>query len=250
MPTWLVKQCLDELLPTITQIINRSLCSGSFPSTFKTAEVIPLIKNNTLDPQLLQSYRSVSYPKFISKVTEKAAVQQLQIFLAENELYPDLQSAYRKHHSCETALLHVFNNLLLTVDDRKDAVLVLLDLSAAFDTIDHGILIRRLKNRFGVTGMALEWFDSYIRDRDQMVKIGDFKSKPHVLLSGVPQGSVAGPQIFTLYTSPLEDIVKRHQVNGMFYADDSQLYVSVNRNDPSIDPLLAHAPPIVKCIKY
>ena len=88
MPTWIVKQCLDELVPTITEIVNHSLCSGSFPSTFKIAEVIPLIKKSTLDPELLNSYRSVSNLKFLSKVTEKAAIKQLQNYLADNTLYP------------------------------------------------------------------------------------------------------------------------------------------------------------------
>ena len=228
MPTSLVKQCCNELLPVITKIVNGSLSAGHFPSSFKTAEVIPLIKKSTLDPEALQSYRSVSNLKFISKVTEKAAIEQLQQYLSENDLFPLLQSAYRKHHSCETALLRVLNDLLSSVDAKRDAVLVLLDLSAAFDTIDHNILIQRLKIRYGLTGSVLEWFDSYIRGRNQVIKIGDSKSDPHQLLSGVPQGSVAGPQIFTLYSSPIEDIVKRYSVSGMFYADDSQLYVSFN----------------------
>ncbi len=233
MPTWLVKPCLDELLPTITQIVNNSLCSGYFPTSFKTAEVIPLIKKSTLDPQLLQSYRSVSNLKFISKVTEKAAIKQLQEYLTEFDLFPDFQSAYRKDHSCETALLRVVNDLLLSVDDHMDVVLVLLDLSAAFDTIDHDILIQRLETKYGISGKALNWFNSYIRGREQIVKISNASSEPHELLRGVPQGSVAGPQIFTLYASPLEDIVKQHDnVNGMYYADDSQLYIRLDPQNP------------------
>ena len=233
MPTQLVKSCLDELLPIITRIVNESLCSGHFPTTFKVAEVIPLLKKSTLDPQALQSYRSVSNLKFISKVTEKAAIQQLQDYLAQYDLFPELQSAYRKNHSCETALLRVVNDLLLAVDDHMDAALVLLDLSAAFDTIDHDILSQRLETKYGITGKALGWFNSYIRGRTQVVKIGDTSSKPRELRRGVPQGSVAGPQIFTLYTSPLEDIVKEHDdVDGMYYADDSQLHARLDPLDP------------------
>ena len=241
MPTWIVKQCLDELVPIFTHIVNHSLCSGSFPATFKIAEVIPLIKKSTLDPELLNtcSYRSVSNLKFLSKVTEKAAIKQLQNYLGENKLYPELQSAYRKDHSCETALLRVMNDLLLTVDDRKDAVLVLLDLSAAFDTIDHDVLTQWLTFKYGVCETALNWFDSYIRGRKQVIRIAETKSESHDLLTGVPQGSVAGPQIFTLYASPIEDIVNKHQVSGMYYADDSQLYLSLDPNDfsPSVNKL-------------
>ena len=234
MPTSLVKQCSDELLPITTKIINSSLSAGHFPSSFKTAEVIPLLKKSTLDPESLQSYRSVSNLKFISKATEKADTEQLQHYLTDNDLFPHLQSAYRKHHSCETALLRVLNDLLSTVDAKRDAVLVLFDLSAAFNTIDHNILIQRLKIRYGLSGSVLEWFDSYIHGRNQVIKIGDSKSDPHLLLSGVPQGSVAGPQMFTLYSSPIEDIVKRYPVSGMFYADDSRLYVSLNPTDISL----------------
>ena len=117
----------------------------------------------------------------------------------------------------------------MSVDNRKDAVLVLLDLSAAFDTIDHDILIQRLNVRYGITESALNWFNTYLRGRQQVIKIGNVRSEPRKLLCGVPQGSVVGPQIFSLYVAPIEDIVGRYQIDGMYYADDTQLYVDFNR---------------------
>ena len=137
MPTWMLKLCLDELLPVITRIINYSLRTGVFPDSFKIAHVIPLIKKATLDAEQLKSYRSVSNLSFMSKVVEKAAAVHIQAYHTANNLYSNLQSAYRKHQSTESALLRVMNDVLLAADKRKNALLVLLDLSAAFDTIDH-----------------------------------------------------------------------------------------------------------------
>ncbi|XP_072048691.1 uncharacterized protein [Amphiura filiformis] len=234
MPTWMLKLCLNELLPVITRIINYSLLSGVFSDCFKIAHVIPLLKKATLDAEQLNSYRSVSNLSFMSKVVEKAAAEQIQAYLINNNLYSNLQSAYRKHHSTESALLRVMNDILLTVDKREDAVLVLLDLSAAFDTIGHTILLQRLKHQYGITGTSLSWFESYMHGRKQAVKIGDTLSSFCDLTCGVPQGSVFGPQIFTMYAAPIENVVRDHQVQGMSYADDSQLYVSFNadnRND-------------------
>lgn len=127
------------------------------------------------------------------------------------------------------------NDLLLAVDERKDAVLVLLDLSAAFDTIDHTTLLYHLKKQYGITRTSLAWFESYIHGRQQAVKIGDTLSTFHKLTCGVPQGSVFGPQIFTMYTAPLEKIIKAHEVEGMFYADDSQLYVTFDAANRSVN---------------
>ncbi len=124
--------------------------------------VMLIIKKPNTDS--FQSYRSVSDLSFISKVIEKAATEQIQRYLQENNLYSSLQSAYRKYHSTETALVKVVNDLLLTVDRKVDAVLGLLDLSAAFKTIDHIILLERLQTMYSITNTALKWFQLYISD--------------------------------------------------------------------------------------
>ena len=103
---------------------------------------------------------------------------------------------------------------------------MLLDLSAAFDTVDHHILITRLKHRFGITGKALGWIQPYLSGRTQFVKIGTERSSNRNLLCGVPQGSVLGPILYSMYTSPLTDIMSKHNMNHHFYADDNQIYLS------------------------
>ncbi|KAL9956690.1 hypothetical protein ACROYT_G038209 [Oculina patagonica] len=124
---------------------------------------------------------------------ERIVASQIRDYLTENDLYPSLQSAYRKFHSTETALLRVQNDILRAIDNGNEVLLVLLDLSAAFHKLDHVILINRLSTQYGFTGTVLDWFRSYLNDRSQKVVIGNTESKPQPLTSGVPQGSVLGP---------------------------------------------------------
>jgi hypothetical protein len=138
------------------------------------------------------------------------------------------QSAYREGHSTETALTRVQNDLLKAVDNQGGAVLVLLDLSAAFDTIDHQVLLMTLRHCIGVSGSALSWFSSYLVDRQQSVRIGGTLSSPKQLPYGVPQGSVLGPQLFSIYTQPLHDIIRNSGMSFHLYADDTQLYFTFN----------------------
>lgn len=118
------------------------------------------------------------------------------------------------------------NDLLTAMDEDKLSVLLLLDLSAAFDTIDHQILLSRLQTVFGVRSIALQWFRSYLLDRNQFVSINGISSSPSPLLFGVPQGSVLGPVLFVLYTSPLSDLICSHPVSHQLFADDTQLQKS------------------------
>ena len=204
------------------------LVKGTFPSIFKTALVKPLLKKPSLDHNDLKNYRPVSNLPFLSKVIERIVLLQLNEHLLSNNLLNPLQSAYRPYHSTETALLKIINDLLTAIDNGKITLLTLLDLSAAFDTIDHNILLKRLQHTCGITESALSWFNSYLSERTQIVTINGFQSNASPLSFGVPQGSVLGPVLFVLYTEPLFNLVKKHLIHHHAFADDNQLYKDTN----------------------
>ena len=139
------------------------------------------------------------------------------------------RSAYKSGHSTETALLSIKNDVHLSVSQGEVTALVLLDLSTAFDTIDHSTLLSCLQDWFGVDGSILKWFSSYLSECYQSVKIGSTLSDLQKLLFGVPQGSVLDPLLFSLYTSPFSTLIDKHKgVNFHFYANDTQLYVHLS----------------------
>jgi len=170
---------------------------------------------------------------FVSKVLEKVVLDQLQLFLKCNDISEKFQSGFKSAHSTESALLRVLNDIYRSTDTGDSVALVLLDLSAAFDTIDHSILISRLECDVGLKGIVLQWFQSYLSGRTFRVKLGNCSSSVAHLTCGLPQGSILSPSLFSLYMLPLGTILRRHGVSFHCYADDTQMYVPIKRNDPS-----------------
>ena len=186
MPSRLVSRC-DALRPVITTIIDKSLEAGHFPKSWKEALVCPLLKKPGLHI-ILKNFRQVSNLAFLSKLTEKALFHQIHEHMVDTNLYPNVQSAYRVHHSTETAFLK--NRILLNMNKQHVTLLVLLDLSAAFDTVEHKILLEAL-NTLGLGGRVSKWFRSYLSGRSQRILVRGCLSK-FDLNCEVPQGSYLG----------------------------------------------------------
>ena len=234
IPTFLLKLCFNELGPIITNLVNLSLSEGIFPSSFKQALVQPLLKKPSLSTDDLNNFRPISNLNFISKILEKVVASRIQSHLSSNSLSSSFQSAYRIFHSTETTLLKIHNDLILAMDRGEVTSLILLDLSAAFDTVDHSILLTRLQNWFGLDGLSLDWFTSYLSSRSQAVSINDSISAFSTLSCGVPQGSVLGPLLFTLYTTPLDSVISKNSLKYHLYADDTQLYISFTPSNSAL----------------
>ena len=240
LPTSILKRYAVMLSPFIARLVNESLSQGIFPKSFKTAQVLPVLKKHNLDPSIPSSYRPISNLSTISKLLERLVLKRIGPHITSSSNYTKLQSAYRPGHSTETALLHILDSSFRACGAHKAVMLVGLDLSAAFDTIRHDILTSRLSTDFGITGSALSWITSYLSDRTQFIKMGRHSSAPSVLGAGVPQGSVLGPLLFTTYTTPVSDIINQSNISFHQYADDTCLFTVLSCDNPQtmIQPLI------------
>ena len=226
IPASLIKLFPDIFGQNIARLANLFFEQGIFPSSYKKAQITPLLKKHNLDPKEPANYRPISNLSTISKILEKLVLAKIKPFICASESFCKVQSAYRERHSTETALLKIFDDIYRNVDNQLGTVLVTLDISAAFDCVRHDILLRRLEFTFGVTGRVLTWFQSYLSGRSQFVKIQDVVSDTCGLETGVPQGSCLGPFLFCVYVSTLASVIPDgvcfHQ-----YADDVQLYCGI-----------------------
>ena len=228
IPLWLFKDNIEILCEPLTSIINASFRTGVFPSKLREAVVSPILKKPSLDKVILKHYRPVSNISHVSQLIEKIVCGQIKDHLNSNGLQEPFQSAYRELCSTETALLHVRTDKLRCNDDGKAVAVVLLDLSAAFNTVDHALLLNRLKNTFGIYGTAIAWISSYLKDRTFRVSVGDATSSSQDLCYGILQGSVVGPLFFVLYTCCIGTNIRKYDIHYNMFTDDVQLYLPFN----------------------
>ena len=229
IPTNLLKSCVDVIIKPLTIIVNLSLSEGSFPTTFKHALVKPLLKKHNLPQDELSSYRPISNLNFISKILERIIHARISSHLESFPSITPFQFAYRQFHSTETAF-RIQKDLLLAINKLKVSALVLLDLSAAFDTIDHKILLSRLSSFYGLSNTALNLTASYLLDRTQSVSLQSHSTPPSNIFTVIPQGSVLDPLLFSLYTSPVSQIFIKASISYHLCADDTQIYIPFSPN--------------------
>ena len=202
IPKLLLRDCAHEMVLLLTAVINLSLRYGVVPSRLKKALVRPLLKKPGLDKSVLNNYRPLSNLPCLSKIIERVVAARLSAHMSEHNFSEPYQSAYEPNHSVETALLCVQNDIVKAMDTQKVTILVLLDLSAAFDTVDHKVLLRRLSQDVGVARHALKWFTSYMSDIIKSVHIHDASSPVRPLHMVSPKARCSASSCF-LYTQRL-----------------------------------------------
>ena len=214
----LLKQIKHEIVPALTIIINKCLKSGIFPDKLKIAKVLPIYKKK--EEYLLDNYRPISVLPSLSKVLERVMHNQLYAYFCDNDLFYPNQYGFREKHSTELAALDLLDKITCVMDANNVPLNVFLDLSRAFDTLDHNILLHKLKY-YGVHEISLKLFESYLCQRKQLVEFNDVKSEYLTIQTGVPQGSILGPLLFIIYVNDLKNVCK--EFTPVIYADDSAL---------------------------
>ena len=217
-----VKIILPYIINFLTDLINRCLQEGIFPSCWKKAKVVAV-------PKKSEGFRPISILSFLSKILEKIMASQINTFTSNFNLINETQSGFRKLHSCKSAILHVTHEISQMLDQNQVAILILIDFSKAFDTINHKTMLLKLKHRFGFSVLALKLMENYLADRKSLIFSSNQWSDEVVIKTGVPQGSILGPLLYCLYVEDMASCF--NNLNMHCYADDTQLFTSSSSND-------------------
>ena len=216
-----IKDSLPGILPVLIELINRVLLTSVFPSAWKESDVILLLKEG--DHEIANNNRPVSLLPALSMICELAALNQLTQYTTRQSCLTEHQNGNKKNNSTESLHIFMFDMILEATDRKQVTALVLLDLSKAFGSIEHGILLSKLRE-LGLSIQAMEWFRSYLTVRNQRVKIGCEVSGPRQVAYDVPQGSILLPALFNIYINDLPAVPNLCSLKS--YLDNSQIYLS------------------------
>jgi len=216
-----LKSVIGNVSHILSDIFNMSLSSGIFPNRLKIAKVIPLYKSDM--KTLVNNYRPISVLPCFSKILERLMYNRLLLYLNQHQILTDKQYGFREKNSTSLALINLIDKLSEEIDNKKFSVGIFIDLSKAFDTVDHTIMLSKLEV-YGVRGHALNWFKSYLENRQQFVQLNAIKSRLAYIKCGVPQGSILGPLLFLIYINDIVHVSDIAQV--IMFADDTNLFFS------------------------
>ena len=217
----LIKDMKSTISPILTKIVNKGYQTNSFPNIMKKAAIKPIHKKGDIDE--ISNYRPISILPTLSKIFEKAALNQMVFYLEKNKLLNPNQHAYRMLHSTITCLIEMLTYVYNLIDKKKCTAIISLDLSKAFDCIDHQLLLKKL-TKMGLSDNAVRWIKSYLTTRKQITKFKNFRSKEEIAHSGIPQGSIVGPLLFLCYTNDFHEELTS-ECRTFAYADDTQLVI-------------------------
>ena len=223
--TSVIIDAYETITERIIRLYNQSLQQAKFPTTWKTRIVVPIPKVNT--PKTASDFRPISLIPIPGKILEHLISLRLKTFISDNNLLTSNQHGFRKDHSTITSVTSLMNSIYNNVNTHKDTFLIYHDLKKAFDTVSHSILLNKLGN-FGLDGRSVDWFESYLGNRQQYVKFNNVNSTVRTIRYGVPQGSILGPTLFALYINDVTNLFDHGNI--ILYADDTVIFDS----DPRI----------------
>ncbi len=227
IPAKVLKVTADIIAPSLSYIFNLSLETGIYVDDWKRARVNPIYKSD--DKLKCENYRPISILPIVSKVFEREVFRQIYSFVSDNSLLSKFQSGFRPKHSTLSSLIQMCDDLLENMDNGKINCVVFLDVRKAFDCINHEILLKKMLNYFAISGIPLNWFKSYLTDREQQCLVNGHLSSPRKIKCGVPQGSILGPLLFLMYINDMPDCLK-YSIPSL-YADDTEIYLSSKNCD-------------------